>query len=202
MDAKTKGLRYSGKRTKVVSELSEQELAGLCVKGDAAARRELYTRYAARLCSLCRRYLPDDASAQDMMHDVMIKAFGKIGRFQYRGEGSLYSWLARMAVNMSIDSLRKARKFKSVDLEAARGEEAPEPDVSDMRKVPRDVLMRFISELPDTKRTIFNLYYIEEVPHKEIARMLGIRETSSTSLLARARRILAENINDYLKKTE
>lgn len=52
--------------------------------------------------------------------------------------------------------------------------------------MPRDVLMRFVSELPDGYRAVFNLYCIEEYSHREIAQMLGINEKSSSSQLFRA----------------
>lgn len=65
--------------------------------------------------------------------------------------------------------------------------------------MPRDVLMRFVSELPDGYRVVFNLYCIEEYSHREIAQMLGINEKSSSSQLFRARTLLARRIRDYLK---
>ena len=68
-----------------------------------------------------------------------------------------------------------------------------------MASVPREVLMRFIAELPDGYRAVFNLYCIEEYSHREIAQMLGINEKSSSSQLFRARTLLARRIRDYLK---
>ena len=62
-----------------------------------------------------------------------------------------------------------------------------------------EVLMRFIAELPDGYRAVFNLYCIEEYSHREIAQMLGINEKSSSSQLFRARTLLARRIRDYLK---
>ena len=66
-------------------------------------------------------------------------------------------------------------------------------------RVPHDVLLRFVGELPDGYRAVFNLYCIEGLPHREIAEMLGINEKSSSSQLFRARTILARRIKDYLK---
>ena len=68
-----------------------------------------------------------------------------------------------------------------------------------MAAVPREVLLRFIAELPEGYRTVFNLYCIEEYSHREIARLLGINEKSSSSQLFRARALLARRIRDYLK---
>ena len=77
--------------------------------------------------------------------------------------------------------------------------EVAEPDVAEMARVPREVLMRFIGELPEGYRAVFNLYCIEEYSHREIARMLGINEKSSSSQLFRARAMLARRIRAYLE---
>ena len=77
--------------------------------------------------------------------------------------------------------------------------EVAEPDVAEMARVPREVLMRFIGELPEGYRAVFNLYCIEEYSHRDIARMLGINEKSSSSQLFRARAMLARRIRAYLE---
>ena len=76
----------------------------------------------------------------------------------------------------------------------------PEPDVQDVRTIPRDVLMEMIARLPDSRRMVFNMYCIDGIPHKEIARMMGITEGASTSMLTKAKKTLAAEINDYLRK--
>jgi RNA polymerase sigma-70 factor (ECF subfamily) len=78
-------------------------------------------------------------------------------------------------------------------------QEEEEPDVG---KVPLDVLMNFIARLPDGYRTVFNMFVMERMGHKEIARQLGIGVSSSASQLLRAKRILAREINEYIKQTE
>ena len=87
--------------------MSERELVALCSKSDRSAFKELYTRYAAKVLALCFRYVNDREEAEDLMHDTMLKVFGAIGRFNYKGEGSLYAWIRRIAVNLSIDRIRK-----------------------------------------------------------------------------------------------
>jgi len=59
--------------------------------------------------------------------------------------------------------------------------------------------MRFISELPEGYRTVFNLYTFEEKSHKEIAQLLSINEKSSASQLFRAKQSLAKKIKLYLE---
>ena len=75
----------------------------------------------------------------------------------------------------------------------------PEPDPSEVARIPRDVLMEFVGELPDGYRTVFNLYCIEGYSHRDIAQMLGINEKSSSSQLFRARTLLARRIAGYME---
>ena len=99
----------------------EQILAEGCGRGDNAARRELYDRYAALLLGLCQRYVGDRATAEDVLHDAFLKIFGAIGRFRYRGEGSLRAWMERIAVNTALEHLRRERRLGEVRLEESRG---------------------------------------------------------------------------------
>ena len=77
----------------------------------------------------------------------------------------------------------------------------PEPDAgdADVEDIPADVLQDMIRRLPDGYRTVFNLYVMEELSHKEIASMLGISESTSASQFHRARAILASAIREYRK---
>ena len=135
-------------------------------------------RYAARLSALCSRYaggpaegmdlMHDTMEGMDLMHDTMFKVFDTIGKYRYRGEGSLYAWISRMAVHLAIDRLRKEKKLEVSPLDDRLPEvKAPEP--ADIDRIPASVLNGFIAELPAVKRVIFNMACVEDLPHKEIA---------------------------------
>lgn len=70
--------------------------------------------------------------------------------------------------------------------------EEPTPSLID--RFTAEELLKEVCHLPDGYRTIFNLYYIEGLSHREIADLLGIRERSSSSQLARARNALARRL--------
>jgi RNA polymerase sigma-70 factor (ECF subfamily) len=67
-------------------------------------------------------------------------------------------------------------------------------------RVPIDVLQRFIGDLPQGYRTVFNLYVFEGLSHKEIAQQLGIRERTSSSQFYRAKCLLVRLIKEYERK--
>lgn len=180
--------------------MEEQELAKRCREGDSPARQELYERYAGRMLGVCFRYAGDRDTAQDLLHDGFLKIFSSMDKFTWRGEGSLRAWMERVMVNSALQQLRK----NDVMNQSTPLEELPEvyekPDSDSIDLIPRDVLMRFIRELPTGYRTVFNLYVFEEKPHKEIARLLGINEKSSASQLTRAKAALAAKVREWISK--
>lgn len=180
--------------------MDERELAIRCARGDNAARRELYETYGSRLLALCRRYAADAVEAEDLMQDAFVKIFRVIGRFRWTRPGSLYSWMARVALNLAFDSAGKRRRLarELVDVDSLAGEIPDEPGYEETLSVPAEVLQRMIAALPEGYRTVFTLYCIEELSHREIAALLGIKEKSSSASLARARASLARSIRQYL----
>ena len=180
-----------------IIHIEDNELARLCARGDDEARNELYTRYAAYLYALCIRYVGDRELARDLMHDGMIRIFDMIGK--YKPTGSLKSWCAKVMVNLVIDHMRKARKLETVNIDLLQ-EKIPEPQNEEIAKIPKTELMRMVGQLPETKRVIFNLFCVEGYSHKDIARMLDIKEKTSSSLLFKAREQLAQNVWDYIMK--
>jgi len=182
--------------------VSDSELALRCARKDSEAQSELYTRYAGRLYAVCFRYTGDRDDAQDLMHDAMIKAMESIGSFHYNGEGSLYAWLRRLAVNVSIDRLRELGRYQTVSLDSTMEATVSEPqDEDDVDSIPAQVMLDMIAALPDVRRTVFNMYCIDGFSHKDIAAAIGITEKGSASILAKARTQLKNAINEYLKRT-
>lgn len=182
-------------------EFDEQRLADGCRNADGTARRELYDRYAGRLLALCLRYAGDRATAEDLLHDAFLKIYGAFDRFAWRGPGSLRAWMERIAINVALEWLRSRSRQSKVLLDEGRAlPDAAEPEPEEVARIPHEVLQRMVQELPEGYRAVFNLYCIEGYAHRDIARMLGINEKSSSSQLFRARALLARRIREYLKR--
>lgn len=182
-------------------ELNEQELAGYCCEKDPKAEEELYKRYAARVYTLCRRYMSNDDDAADLMQDTLLQALGKMQTYTYRGEGSLGAWINRIAVNKAV-SLIKQRKRRALFLERWGRETSVEPSPEEVEKIPEEKLLAWISGLPDVRRAVFNMYCLDGYSHREIADELGISEKGSASMLTRARKQLKREIVRYLKEKQ
>ena len=182
-------------------ELDEQTLARRCSEGERLAEDELYRRYAARVLTLCRRYTRDADDAKDLMQEALLKALGRISTYQYTGKGSLYGWISRIAINLAINEIKR-RRWRTVSLDLWPQDTLPEPTEDEIRSVPQEKLLEWISKLPDERRAVFNLYCLDGYSHKEIAGMLGISEKGAAGVLAKARKQLKEEINRYWKKRE
>lgn len=176
----------------------DASLALRCAEGDDMAREQLYKEYAARVYMLCMRYTGDCTLSKDLMHDCFIRIFENIRKFD-SNKASLKTWISHITVNHLIDYLRRRRKLSFVSIDE-QSLDIPEPAQDNLIKVPQDSLLGMIADLPDTKRIVFNMYCLENYSHKEIAELLGIKENTSSSILYKARALLAEMVNSYIKE--
>ena len=177
------------------NSLSEKELARLVGNGDPRGQRELYDRYAGILTAVASRYLADGDLVKDVLQDAFIRIFERFGSFRYRGEGSLRAWMSRVVANGALQALRKEGRL----LPVREIPDIPQDEDPNVDGVPMDVLQGMISRLPDGYRTVFNLFVFEQLKHKEIASLLGIKENSSASQFLRAKALLAKEIKEYRK---
>jgi len=173
---------------------SEKELLEHIKDGDRQALHRLYDRYAGYAMAVTLRYVPERDDANDVVQDSFVKILTSVQRFEYRGEGSLKGWVLRIVANEAISFIKQRSKFTFVD-EIPDDADTEDPEVE---RVPPDVLTRLIGELPDGYRVVLNLYVFGQLSHKEIARQLGIKESSSASQYLRAKKLLARKIKDYL----
>ena len=185
-----------------LGKYSEKQIADDIRNGSNAAVKKLYDESSGYLLALCSRYIPDHATAEDVLQDSFLKilyAFS-IGSFTWKGNGSLKAWMSRITVNEALQYLRKQKKSSFIDYGDRLPDMTDEDDDPEVESVPPEVIQKMIQELPDGYRTIFNLVVFEEKTHKEIADLLGITESTSASQFHRARKILAKKINDYVKQ--
>ena len=180
-------------------DLNEQTLAKYCSQRDKMAEEELYNRYAGRINALCRRYLGNDDDSKDLMLETLITALEKIESFHYSGEGSLYGWIRRIAINKAINQIKRQR-WRTVSLNLWTQDNIPDPTEEEIEAIPKERIREWIDSLPDVRRAVFNLYCIDGYSHQEIGIMLGISERGSTSILAKARKQLKEKVKHYLKE--
>lgn len=123
------------------------------------------------------------------MQDSFLTIFTKIN--QFKNKGSFEGWIKRITINTALLKYREKYPLQVIKEEAVSSfdERIFYNDNLDI-----NVLLNIIQELPDKYRMVFNLYVLDDFPHKEIAEMLSISEGTSKSNLSRARQILKQKI--------
>ena len=182
----------------IVTMETELQLLKAIQSGQQDAQRQLYERYAGQAMATGMRYVPDPDQVRDVVHDSFVKILTSLDQFNYRGEGSLRAWIKSIVAHQAINHIKQYEHLKLTDqFPESMVQESEDPDVD---RVPPDILNKLISELPAGYRIVLNLYVFEQRPHREIAQLLGIKESTSSSLFFRAKKMLAKNIREYLNK--
>jgi len=176
---------------------NEQQLLSAINKGDRAAMKQLYERYKGYAMSIGLRYIPEVSDVEDVVQDSFVTILTSIGKFCYRGEGSLKGWIGRIVANRALDFVKQHERITFTTAIPDTQDEEPE-----IERIPPDVLTAMIAQLPSGYRIVLNLYVFEHCSHREIAQKLGIKESSSSSQLSRARQLLTHMITDYIKQHE
>lgn len=177
---------------------TERELLEAIRVGDRAAMRRLYERYKGYAMAIGLRYIPNSDEMRDVLQDSFVKIITGISRFEYRGEGSLKSWVSRIVANQAINYIRDHERFHFTD-EISDDRIEEEPDIGE---VPDEVLDGLIGQLPANYRVVLNLFVFEQLSHREIAQQLGISEKNSATQFFRAKRALQKMIIEYKQKRQ
>ena len=162
---------------------SEDDFIKACIRKEKWALKKLYEDYYGSMMPLCMRYTNNKEDALDVLHEGFIKVFKNLTK--YKPGTSLSSWIRRIMVNTAIDYYRKNSRRRTEDLDTVYDATAPDPDAISLMSAQE--IIDALQELTPAYRTVFNLYVIEGYPHKEIARILNITESTSRSNLVKAR---------------
>ena len=179
--------------------------AGLLVRlraGDELAFEALVRTHGGRLLAVARRFVRDDADAQDIVQSAYLSAFRALP--QFAGGCQLSTWLHRIVVNTALMRIRTRRRKpeESIDdlLPSFQDDGHHVEQFSDWtmpadalleRRETRETVRACIDRLPDNYRAVLVLRDIEELSTQEVAGMLGMTPTAVKVRLHRARQALS-----------
>ena len=160
-------------------ETEDSERIAAVLRGEVGSFEPLVQKYSPRIFATARRYARRESEVEDVVQEVWIKAYQKLGTF--RGEAPFEHWLMRLAVRTCYDFLRKHQHSKEAtfsDLsEAEQGwleRFAAQPDSGDERaNAARLLVERILEQLPAPSRLVITLLEIEDRSIKEIADLTG-----------------------------
>ncbi|MCX8532882.1 RNA polymerase sigma factor [Chryseobacterium luquanense] len=163
--------------------------------------QKIYLDYSPKLLGICRRYIADIQTAEDIVQDSFIAAIQK--NHQLKDEQAIFGWLKKIVVNNALQYIRKTSKDTFITTEPS---EIPDTltemttSAMDEKKhilaydFTREELLKSIDSLPSHHKSVFNLYYIENYSHAEISGILEIPVNTSKSHLMRAKK----SVQNYL----
>lgn len=180
---------------------SEQTTIQRAIQGDEAAMRSLWSRHAPHVDAVVRRLVGHDLDlAADVAQDVWIQIFRALP--QYRGESQFSTWAHRIAVNRTLNALRRTRRLAKLETDVEEDTAAVEDDPD--RSLVMETIESAANRLSPGARTVFLLHDVEGYTHEEIAERLGITSGGSKSQLfkarAKLRTMLAHLVDTPLQK--
>ena len=154
------------------------------IDGDEGALRALWTRHAPHIDIVVRRLVGGDADlAADIAQEVWIQIFRALP--SYRGDSQFSTWAHRIAVNRTLNALRKSRRLANLETEVTEESAFLEPDTD--RAFIAQSIEDAAAKLSPGARAVFVLHDVEGYTHEEIAVELGITSGGSKSQLFKAR---------------
>ena len=182
---------------------AEAELVRRARARDEAAIRSIMQANNRRLYRIARGILRNDSEAEDVVQETYVRAFTHLDAF--RGDSSLATWLARIAMNEALGRLRRQRpgvewsalpqgtlEAQIIQFPLSGASEDPEKSIA-QREI-QHVVEHAIDELPDAFRIVFITRVIEGMNVEETAEILGLKPETVKTRLHRARTMLRDNV--------
>lgn len=182
-----------------------KDLIESCNRGNRKSQELLYKMFYGKMLAVCMRYSRNREEAQDILHDGLIKVFSKLSSFE--NKGSFEGWVRRIIVNVAIDFVRSRKDFyikqeQEFLLDDIVDDTNNNAEIESLRKMRAETIIELMQKLSPAYRTVFNLFAVENMQHKEIAETLNISIGTSKSNLAKAKVKLKELVEQYRGKFE
>jgi RNA polymerase sigma-70 factor (ECF subfamily) len=172
------------------------------IDGDERALRLLWSRHSPHIDAVVKRLTGDPDLAADIAQEVWMQIFRALRTF--RGDAQFSTWAHRIAVNRTLNALRRVRRIDRREVEIEDDTVLVEEDGD--RAFLAHSIESAAARLPNGARTVFILHDVEGYTHEDIARELGITTGASKSQLfkarAKLRRLLAHLVEAPEPATE
>ncbi|KQR92551.1 hypothetical protein ASG01_11600 [Chryseobacterium sp. Leaf180] len=171
--------------------------------------QKIYIDYFPKLLGICRRYITDLSTAEDIVQDSFIAALQKEN--QLKNNEAIFAWLKKIVINNALQHIRKTQNSKVISTES---ENIPDTytemaytNIDEQKHIlsyhfTREQLLQSIDSLPSPQRSVFNLYFIDQKSHAQIAKLLEIPVNTSKSHLLRAKKSLQIYLKTHFVNNE
>jgi RNA polymerase sigma-70 factor (ECF subfamily) len=204
------GPRVKAKRQSMDQPRTDEDsqLVARTQEGDPAAFDELVVKYTPRLYGLIYNMTSNHEDTNDLLQDVFSKAYKSIRGF--RGKSSFYTWIHSIAVNMTLNFLKKRGRRFNLSLDDVDSTVQNDKEFLELTQTSSPVREADLSELQvrlneamqklsDEHRAVVTMFHIQGMPHAEISKILNVSEGTVRSRLFYANRQLQNYLEEFRK---
>jgi RNA polymerase sigma-70 factor (ECF subfamily) len=184
---------------------TDSELVTGVLRREDSCFEELLERYGSKVLNLAMRITRNQEDAEEILQDVFITVFTKLGSFEHKAQFS--SWLYRVTMNSSFMKIRARNRRRTVSLEDVEpnirqnwvGNRTEMFDVNFMssRHELRDAIQAAVAELPEDYRAIFVLRDIDGLSNEAVSQVLQLSVPAVKSRLHRSRLLMRERLKSH-----
>jgi RNA polymerase sigma factor (sigma-70 family) len=202
--------RVKSKRDRMDHPRTDEDhaLVARTQSGEAAAFDQLVVKYTPRLYGLVYNMTSNHEDTNDLLQDIFAKAYKSIRGF--RGKSSFYTWVHSIAVNMTLNFLKKRGRRYHLSLDdmdasvqndkeflelTATSSPVREADLGELQVRLNEAMMK----LSDEHRAVVTMFHIQGMPHAEISKILRVSEGTVRSRLFYANRQLQNYLEEFRK---
>ncbi len=156
--------------------MKDEELVERLKKGNIWAFEELIKRYKRRIYAIILSIVRDRDESEDLVQEVFLKVYEGIGKF--RGKSSFYTWLYRIAVNVALSYLKKAKRELEFREEIKDPQHFKDIEEDLIKEEFVDSIFKEANTLPKKEKLVFILKFHNDLSNSEIAEVLGISKDS------------------------
>lgn len=191
------------------SASEDRILVARAQEGDTRAFDDLVRKYTSKLYGLIYNMTSNREDTADLLQEVFAKSYRSLKRFM--GKSSFYTWIYSIAVNMTLNHLKKRGRHLKVSLDdvdtgiendpdfiavtTAKSGVSREVNIHELQKRLNEAMMK----LSEDHRTVVTLYDIQGLQHADISKILGVSEGTVRSRLFYAHRLLQSYLEDFVK---
>jgi RNA polymerase sigma-70 factor, ECF subfamily len=190
--------------------MTDTEIINIILQGGRNEYRTLVERYQSMVFRTCMGFLHDKDDANDLTQEVFIQAYQSLNKF--KGDSAFSTWIYRIAVNASLNSVRKNSSgpiLSRLDLLFNTGKErelsfpvydAEDPENIFIKLEKSKWIQNALDSLPENQRTAIVLSKYDDLSQKEISKIMMITEGAVESLIQRAKANLKVKLSSTYKK--